>query len=70
MSSLNSVGRLVITVRNVYGNDMVYPVNDTAKLFAKIAGTKTLRSETLMYAEALGFDIEQVIDEQARLKWN
>ena len=70
MSSLNSVGRLVVSVRNVYGNDMVYPVNETAKLFAKIAGTKTLRGETLMYAEALGFDIEQVIDEQARLKWN
>lgn len=70
MNSINSVGRLVVAVRNVYGNDMVYPINDTAKLFAKIAGTKTLRNETLMYANALGFDIEQVIDEQARLKWN
>lgn len=70
MNSINSVGRLVVAVRNVYGNDMVYPINDTAKLFAKIAGTKTLRNETLMYATALGFDIEQVIDEKARLKWN
>jgi hypothetical protein len=69
MSSINSVGRLVVAVRNVYGNEMVYPINDTAKLFAKIAGTKTLKPETIYTAQLLGFDVEQVIEETATLNF-
>jgi hypothetical protein len=34
---------LVIEVRNVYGVEHAYPVNDAARIFAKIAGTKTLK---------------------------
>jgi len=47
----------------------VYPINDTAKLFAKIAGTKTLKPETIYTAQLLGFDVEQVIEETATLNF-
>lgn len=49
-----------IEVRTVYGNTTIYPVNDSAKLFAEIAGTKTLTNKTLALAERLGFNIVEV----------
>tara|TARA_R110000868_G_scaffold92457_4_gene256615 strand:+ start:2734 stop:2916 length:183 start_codon:yes stop_codon:yes gene_type:complete len=33
---------LNVTIKSVYGNDNVYPACDASKLFAAIAGTKTL----------------------------
>lgn len=51
---------LQIQVRNVYGVPTAYPANEAAELFANIAGTKTLKPETLAYAERLGYRIEQV----------
>lgn len=50
--------KLIVQVRNVYGTPAVYPVNETASLFAQIAGTKTLTHPTLQLAERLGFLIE------------
>lgn len=46
-----------IEIRNVYGNETIYPANDTAVTFAKIAGTKTLKPETLRLAKSLGYKI-------------
>ena len=50
--------KLIVQVRSVYGVHSVYPVNETAQLFARIAGTKTLTHPTLQLAEQLGFLIE------------
>lgn len=49
-----------IEVKDVYGVSKAYPANDAAKLFARIAGTKTLCRETLGYAQQLGFSIQEV----------
>ena len=49
---------LLIEVRSVYGNEMIYPANDAARTFAKIAGTKTLKRDTLKAAQSLGFTIK------------
>lgn len=46
-----------IEIRNVYGNETIYPANETATTFARIAGTKTLKPETLRLAKTLGFSI-------------
>lgn len=46
-----------IEVRNVYGTPTIYPVNEQAKLLARIAGTKTLTHATLALAEQMGFAI-------------
>lgn len=50
--------KLIIQQKNVYGNEVFYPVNDTAKTFASIAGTKTLLPSVLAKAKTLGFEIE------------
>ena len=50
----------VITVRikDVYGNQMIYPVCDAAKVFARLAGTKTLTQDTLRCIRQLGYEVE------------
>jgi hypothetical protein len=53
-----------IQVRSVYGVVQAYPANEQAKLLALVAGTKTLKPETLAYAERMGFRIEQAPQEQ------
>ena len=49
---------LIIEAKNNYGNQVFYPVNECAKLFAEIAGTKTLGLDTIRQAKRLGFSVE------------
>lgn len=49
-----------IQIKTVYGNVTYYPVNDAAKRFAAIAGTKTLSVSTIKNIQALGFAVEYV----------
>ena len=51
--------QITVTIREIYGIKTVYPVCITAKLFASIAGTKTLTLATLNKIEALGYSIMQ-----------
>jgi hypothetical protein len=49
-----------ITVRIrliTYGQRVVYPVCETAQIFASIAGTKTLKPTTINSIKALGYKI-------------
>lgn len=48
---------IVVCIRNVYGNELIYPVCDTAKLLAKLAGRKTLGLGDIKTIEALGYVI-------------
>jgi len=50
--------KILVDVREVYGNRAVYPLCDTAKLFAALAGTKTLTHHALQLIERLGYLIE------------
>ena len=55
---MNATSRTAqVTVKNVYGVDKIYPANDVAEIFAKIAGTKTLSNTDLLDMERLGFGI-------------
>tara|TARA_R100001443_G_scaffold108702_3_gene119522 strand:- start:8058 stop:8258 length:201 start_codon:yes stop_codon:yes gene_type:complete len=56
---------IVITVKTVYGVETVYPVCEDAKLFAAIAGTKTLTLDTLEKAKALGYEL--IIENHSKL---
>lgn len=47
-----------VSVRNVYGNETVYPVCPQAKLLSQLAGTKTLTPEALRTISDLGYSIE------------
>jgi len=46
-----------IEIRDVYGVRTAYPVCETARTFASIAGTKTLTKETLSYIKDLGYAV-------------
>lgn len=50
---------IAVTFRNVYGNELIYPANDAAKLLAEIAGTKTLSRHAICLAERLGHTITE-----------
>lgn len=48
---------ITVRITSVYGAKAVYPVCDTAQIFADIAGTKTLKPETIAKVKALGYKI-------------
>jgi hypothetical protein len=48
---------LIVHIKSVYGTDKVYPINEAAKIFAKIANTTTLTADTLILAKKLGYKI-------------
>lgn len=47
--------QITVQIRNVYGTRLIYPVCDTAKLLAKLAGRKTLSQENIQTIKALGY---------------
>jgi hypothetical protein len=49
---------VLITVRNVYGKETIYPANETARIFTSIAGKKTLDHADLKSIQALGYEIK------------
>ena len=52
--------KLEIETKNVYGNDLIYPKNETAQKFAVLLKKKTLTIEELKLIKELGFSINQV----------
>jgi hypothetical protein len=57
---------IFVTIKNVYGNEQIYPVCVNAEIFAQIAGTKTLTKQTINLIKDLGFNI-QVVAEKTTL---
>jgi hypothetical protein len=49
--------RVLVEVRNSYGRDLVYPADGTARIFAKIAGTRTFSPAGLDLIRQLGYEI-------------
>lgn len=58
---------LHVRVMDVYGKRVVYPVCDKAKVFASIAGTKTLTDSNLMYIKKLGYTLHVIPQEPLTL---
>ena len=52
--------KITVKVTKVYGSLTIYPVCETAKLLASLAGTKTITSHSLGIIEKLGYTIEIV----------
>ena len=59
--------RIHIEIRTVYGIDTVYPVCETARKLARLAGTKSLTREALLVISDLGYDIEVIDSKAAKL---
>jgi hypothetical protein len=51
-----------VQVKNVYGNEMIYPICEQAKLFAKLANTKTLTRQSIELIKALGYAVHNIQD--------
>ena len=49
---------ILVKVKNVYGNELVYPVCEKSKIFALMGGTKTLTDEALYLIKELGYIIK------------
>lgn len=48
---------ITVEIRNVYGQDKIYPVCDKAQMFAQIAGTTTLLPRHIERIQVLGFKV-------------
>ena len=54
--------KIEIIIKNVYGNQLIYPNCDTSKAFSNIAKTKTLSIENLKTISSMGYHV-QLVDE-------
>ena len=53
---------IIVAVRNNYGTKAIYPKCEKAKLFAAIAGTKTLTQANINNIKALGYTVKVTPD--------
>lgn len=51
---------LKIQTKVIYGKEMIYPMCDKSKIFAQLAGNKTLTHETLLLLKQLGYSFAEV----------
>ena len=49
---------LTIEIKNVYGNNLIYPICDNAKIFTRLMGKKTFQNYELKEIEKLGYKIK------------
>lgn len=49
-----------VQIKNVYGNETIYPICDKAKTFAAMLGQRTLTHADIKHIKALGFAVEVV----------
>lgn len=55
---IKMIKTIKIKIENKYGNELIYPVCENAKLLAQLAGTKTLTQNALATIKLLGYQIE------------
>jgi len=56
---------ITVKIKDVYGTRNIYPVCDTAKLFADVAGTKTLTPTVINLLKKSGYSINVIAPEVA-----
>tara|TARA_R110000765_G_scaffold82776_1_gene161078 strand:+ start:138 stop:317 length:180 start_codon:yes stop_codon:yes gene_type:complete len=47
-----------VQIKNHFGNERIYPVNEAGKKLARMVGSKTFTRETIALAKELGFNFE------------
>lgn len=53
-----------VKLKVVYGNELIYPVCQSAKAFAAIANKKTLTNYEIQIIKTLGYTIEVVTEKK------
>lgn len=51
---------LKVRIKNVYGNETIYPVCDKARVFARMLGQSTLTRRDIASIKELGFTFDVV----------
>tara|TARA_R110001606_G_scaffold130424_1_gene265822 strand:+ start:1019 stop:1255 length:237 start_codon:yes stop_codon:yes gene_type:complete len=49
--------KILITVKEKYGNELLYPLCDTAKKVCELLGTKTIPKDKIKTLDSLGFKV-------------
>ena len=49
---------ITVEVKNVYGMDRIYPMCEKAKIFTRLAGTKTLSTYDISKIKELGYTVQ------------
>ena len=52
-----------VQLRNVYGNELIYPMCEDSERFTYLTQTKTLHRNDISIIKALGFTVETVSKE-------
>lgn len=52
--------KIQVQIKQVYGNETIYPVCDIAKKFAVLLGTKTLTHKAIKDIKDLGYSVEVI----------
>jgi len=52
--------KIQVIIKNVYGNQLIYPKCDISKAFSNIAKTKTLSIENLKTISQMGYKVNVV----------
>lgn len=53
--------KLQVQIQSKYGRDLIYPINTTAKNFAKLLKKKTFSEDELLQIQILGYEIEWIL---------
>lgn len=48
---------ITVSIKTVYGNDVIYPACEKSEAFASIAGTRTLTPQVIKQVKALGYEV-------------
>lgn len=56
-----------VSIKSVYGNKLIYPIDDKAKYFAKIARTSTLTPQVIDLIKRIGFTVIVIPDQNNAL---
>ncbi len=48
---------ITVKIKNVYGNDLIYPICEKAKKFSALVGKKTFSRTEVSWIKDLGFEV-------------
>jgi len=48
---------ITVSIRNVYGNERIYPVCENAQKFCKLTGKQTLSRSDINVIKSLGYSV-------------
>ena len=50
--------KIIVSIKNVWGNELIYPICPKAKLLAELTGKVTLTPFAITKIKALGYEVE------------